>query len=342
MNKKRILWIDYSKAFLILCVVLLHINIQEPFNEIINIYLIPFFIFLSGIFSNPAKHPTYRNFIVEKGSRILIPYLAFNIITYIFWLLIGRHFGLDADSNISTFEPIYGIIYGTSSLMYHYVPLWFLACLFSVESIYYFVFRKKQTTIYAVFTTIGFIIAGFLIYTFNQTQLPWSIDIAITMLVFYSVGSLLRNILITKKQSNWQLYLMLIIAALFVFISFNSNTNVKADQNEFGNYFYFLTGAFAGIFMLVSFFKILENWLKASRVLKFVGQNTLIILALHLISGSVIKAFSVYILDLPLSVYDNGWIKLTYAVLSIAILYPVILLFNKYLPILVGKSKLKS
>lgn len=342
MSKKRILWIDYSKAFLIFCVVLLHINIQEPYNELINIYLIPLFFFLSGIFSNPSKYSSYSIFVVEKGSRVLIPYIAFNIITYLFWLLIGRHFGLDADSGIHPLQPIYGIIYGSSSLMYHYVPLWFLACLFSAESIYYFIFRKIESTTAAAIATIGLGVVGFLLYKYNGTALPWSIDIAITMLVFYSSGAMLRNTVIANKKNNWQQVLMLIVSGLIVYLSFNLNTKVKVDQNQYGNYLYFMMGAFAGISVLIHLFKLMEDWLKESKTLKFIGQNTLIILALHLISGSVIKALSVYVLNQPLSVYDMGWVKLLYAILSIAILYPVILLFNKYLPTLVGKKTLKS
>jgi fucose 4-O-acetylase-like acetyltransferase len=342
MNKKRILWIDYSKAFLIFCVVLLHIHIQDPYNQFIRTFVIPFFFFISGIFFDPSKYENYTVFIKKRGIRILIPYLAFNVLTYLFWLLIGRHFGLDSNSNMSPLEPIYGILYGTSSLMYHYVPLWFLACLFSAESIYYFIFRKNQTRIYSLFAIVGFALIGFINYKFNKTHLPWSIDIALVMLVFFASGSLLRNTLINTDRKSWFYLVTILLTAVILYFNLQLNTTVRVYINEYGNFLYFLIGAFAGIFMIMSIFKLLTDRIKRSKVLEFVGKNTLLILALHLISGSVIKAISVYILKQPLSIYEIGWVKLIYAALSIAILYPIILFFNKYLPFLVGKSKIKS
>ena len=336
---KRVKWVDYAKAISIFFVVLLHAGIPDPGKGLVRVFLIPLFFFLSGIFTNPHKYPSYITFIKQKGIRILIPYFFFNFITYLFWLLIGRHYGLDSEFKDNPVEPIFGILYSTSTWMKHYVPLWFLACLFMVESIYYFAFRKiKRLNVKLVFLFL-FGVLGYLNYIYNPYPLPWSIDIALPMIVFYGVGSLLKNPLLKMDKNVFRYLLLSILSFAVVFLLYEVNAEVKVFINVYGNYVYFFIGAFAGILFSVSMLKMLDIYLKPVRFLQFIGENTLIILALHLIAGSVVKAVSFYILDLPMSIYEITWVKIVYSLLSVIILIPGMLFFNKYLPFLIGKSK---
>lgn len=336
---KRVKWVDYAKAISIFFVVLLHAGIPDPGKGLIRVFLIPLFFFLSGIFNNPQKYPNYITFIKQKGIRILIPYFFFNFITYLFWLLIGRHYGLDSEFTDNPVEPIYGILYSTSTWMKHYVPLWFLACLFLVESMYYFVFRKIEKHNVKLIFLFLFGVSGYLNYIYNPYPLPWSIDIALPMIVFYGVGSLLKEPLLKMDKNVFRYLLLSILSFAVVFLMYKVNAEVKVFINVYGNYFYFFVGAFAGIIFSVSALKMLDIYLKPVRFLQFIGENTLIILALHLIAGSVVKAVSFYILDLPMSIYEITWVKIVYSLLSVIILIPGMLFFNKYLPFLIGKSK---
>lgn len=336
---KRVKWVDYAKAISIFFVVLLHAGIPDPGKGLVRVFLIPLFFFLSGIFTNPHKYPSYITFIKQKGIRILIPYFFFNFITYLFWLLIGRHYGLDSEFNDNPVEPIFGILYSTSTWMKHYVPLWFLACLFMVESIYYFAFRKIKRLDVKLILLFLFGVLGYLNYIYNPYPLPWSIDIALPMIVFYGVGSLLKNPLLKMDKNVFRYLLLSILSFAVVFLMYKVNAEVKVFINVYGNYVYFFIGAFAGILFSVSMLKMLDIYLKSVRFLQFIGENTLIILALHLIAGSVVKAVSFYILDLPMSIYEITWVKIVYGLLSIIILIPVMLFFNRFLPSLIGKSK---
>lgn len=339
MQTNRLNWVDYIKATAIYCVILLHIGIHEPYREIINIFVIPTFFFLSGVFSRPERYKNYFDFFRQKGIRILIPYFFFNSVTYLFWLLIGRHYGLDNGLEIHPLVPLKGIFIGTSQFMLHNVPLWFLACLFSVESIFYLIF-KKTTSIERYFVKIiPLIVIGYLIYRFNTHSLAWGIDIAFSMIVFYSSGHFLREKLLKKDINILHQIGLLLVASLLIFIVYKLNDDVKVFANYYGNYLYFLIGAFSGIVFCVSFFKLIDVVFKPINFLLFTGKSTLIILALHLIASSFLKAIMVYVLKIDYALYQNNtFYTLAFGIMCIVVLVPVIHFINKFLPFVVGKK----
>jgi len=137
MKSVRIAWVDYAKAFAILFVVFLHAGVPYPLQVLIHIFIIPVFFFISGIFSNVNKYSDTKTFFKRKSQSILVPYFAFNLLTFTFWYFIGRHFGVDENTDTNAIASFFGIFTSTATSLIHYVPLWFLACLFVVESFYF-------------------------------------------------------------------------------------------------------------------------------------------------------------------------------------------------------------
>ena len=98
------------------------------------------------LFFSFEKYPEYKTFLKNRFFQLVVPYLFFNIITYLFWLTVGRQFGKDALFDLDPLKPLLGILYGnaTGHFLEHNVPLWFLACLFITENLYFLVFRKSD------------------------------------------------------------------------------------------------------------------------------------------------------------------------------------------------------
>lgn len=72
--------------------------------------------------------------------------------------------------------------------------------------------------------------------------------------------------------------------------------------------------------------------INGSKVLEFLGQNTLVIMATHqLILQAILKS--------PLIKYLNG-IMIIFIILLLE--YPLIKIINKYLPFMLGKKREKS
>lgn len=340
-NKKRINWIDYAKAISIFCVVLIHANIPYPTRGFIRIFLIPLFFFLSGIFANTQRYISFRDFFINKGLHILIPYLFFNILTYLFWVFVGRNFGYDADSSIEWWRPLLGIIYGEYSHLTHYIPLWFLACLFSVECLYYIIFRNIKTTLIYWLTVVSLGIVGGINYAFNPIALPWGLSIAFPMMVFYAVGAFFSPRIIANDYrilhiKNTGIWMIVSFVSMLLVYHFNTG-EVCVFKNEYGNYILFYIGAFSGILFMHIICRWLEYLEKYLSWLSYIGKNTLIILCLHLLIFSFIKGITFWLFDLPLDIYSNTWVIIGSSILNIALLVPIIALINRYCPFLIGK-----
>lgn len=343
MANIRIDWIDYAKAFSIIFVVLLHAGIPYPLKGVIRVFLIPFFFFISGIFSNISRYPDFLTFLKQKGLRILIPYFSFNLITFLFWLFIGRNYGADANTPTNPLDAFWGIFIATATSLKHYVPLWFLACLFVVEVLYFIIFRNVYKKQYQFILLVAILLFSFVLYQFNIKGLPWSIDIAFTMIIFYGLGTLLKDVLLKAEIKSLKNLIALIgiafISTLIVLLVYNTNDEAKVYVNIFGNYFLFLIGATAGIILMICLMKLLTIFFKPYKFILFIGKSTLIILSLHLISGSVVKAIAYFGIGLPLSVFELPAVTYFYGISSIAFLIPVIFFIEKYTPFILGKFK---
>jgi len=339
--KERVVWVDYVKAFCIFFVVLGHSHVSHPIKIFIYAFHIPTFFFISGLFFSFDNYPTYFSFLKKRITQLLLPYLFFNIITYLFWLFIGRNFGLDAENQISPLIPLWGIFYGSPvcHFLEHCIPLWFIICLFSVENIYYVVFYKVKTKFMNLFFIFLFAILGYIDYKYNNFVFPWGINVVLAMICFYGVGSFFKIDHFThKKTSNNRLFLYLLFSLILLILFAGFNGKIEVAYRDYNNYIYFFIAATFGILFIIQFCKLLFRIFGHINFLQFIGKNTLIILALHSIAGSFIKAFFVYVLNQPLSVFDNNLYAFIYATLSIIILIPVIFFINKYIPFLIGKK----
>lgn len=343
MNQ-RVLWIDFAKAFAIFGVVLIHAPITYPTRGIIYVFIIPLFFFLSGIFASPQRYPNFKTFFFKKSLRILIPYLFFNVVNWLFWLLIGRHYGVDSDSEISWWRPLLGIIYGNASMLTHYVPLWFLTCLFSTESIYYFIFRRVSSKRNKLLIICTIAAIGFINSEYNSYLLPWGINMALIMILFYGLGDVLcdsikqRSIVI---KNRWWPCIALITTPIVIASYALNNVEIEVHNNSYGNYLYFIIGALAGILAIVAIAKMLEqiNIATVNRYLSYIGQNTIVLLCLHLTAFSFIKAFVFFVLKLPMAIFQNTYISIIQSINTILILLPVIWFMNRYMPLFIGKQR---
>lgn len=339
----RIVWVDYAKALSIIFVVFLHAGVPYPLKGLIRVFLIPVFFFISGIFSNVSKYKETKTFFKQKSQSILIPYFAFNLLTFSFWFFIGRHFGADENTNTSAMESFLGIFMATATSLKHYVPLWFLACLFVVESLYFLIFKKIKHRKYQLITLSALFLFSSLLYNLNIKGLPWSIDIALSMIIFYGLGAYFRDIVLKNESKSFKNITSLsgisILAAVIVTLVYKINDEAKVYINQLGNYYLFFIGALAGIVLMICLMKLIAMLPKQNKLILYIGRNTLIILALHLISGSVVKAITYYGFGLPLNIYETHYVTFIYALSSVIILIPVISFINKFTPFLLGKFK---
>ena len=344
MEEKRILWVDYAKSIGIFLVVLGHTTTFYPLRSLIYSFHIPLFFFISGFLFSFEKYPNFKTFFKRRFSQLVIPYVIFNLITYIFWVFIGRNYGQDAVINI--YKPILGIIYANLSNNYleHCPPLWFLACLFSTEIIYYIVFRNIKSVKNSLLIFLIFAIVGFLDYKFNKLSLPWGINISFSVIFIYGLGNILHKFLSDKKEfKTTYLIITLITGSFLLYLISNLNGKIEISTREYGNYFYYIIGAATGIIISIIICMWLFKKIGFIQWMEFIGSNTLTILALHLMASTIIKGVMFYVFKLDIiSFRASGLLSVLFSLGCIIVLIPVIKFFNKYTPFLIGKKKYET
>jgi acyltransferase len=333
----RVAWVDYAKAINIFLVILGHTALPYEYRSIIYAFHIPLFFFLSGLFFDPEKFSSYGGFVRRRMLQLLIPYFAFNIITYLLWLFAGRYTGEDVAMGIPVLEPFWGVFYGNTNgfFLHHNVPLWFLACLFMTEVLFFPVIKflnKKHTLLF----TGLMLITGYFTSSEFLMPLPWGLNIVSVTIFFYAGGYLLKKPVFAKHDLT-TVIILLVISGLSVYFIAGLNGKIEVSDAVYGNYIYFLPGAVAGIVFMISFSKLIERLSPDLGLLLFTGRNTLIIFALHLTAGSFVKAISFYIFKLPLSIYHETAVCIAYSLFSLLLLLPVAFFIQQYLPLLAGK-----
>lgn len=333
---ERISWIDIAKAIGIGFVVMGHLSNPEDINTFIYAFHMPLFFFLSGMtFRNDQQFSPYLQ---KKIRTIIIPYFLFAILTYIFWLLIGRHFGEDANIEVSLVKPLVGIFYsnGIDDWLLFNTPLWYLTCLFVVEMIFYFISRTNNKEL-QIFLLIMCGTVGYLLSLTNFLRLPWGINVGLTAIVIYGLGYFSKQIIHKMqvgKVLNFSLFILFFILCYFLS---GVNGHVDMNVNVYGNIGYFYLGAILGILAIVN----LSQFVSDNRILSFIGKNTLVILALHGVISSLIKGFMVFILNIELSILiNNTLMNALFTLMTLIIAVPIIIFINRYIPELVGKKRI--
>lgn len=338
-KSERISWLDNLKAVAIFFVVLEHtIGLPQTWYRLIFAFHMPIFFWMSGLLLNEQTlHLPFSRFVRTRAVKLLIPYLFFALLSYTAWLFLFRHFGTQADLDISPVRSLLGIVYGNG--IQNWMPwntaLWFFLCLFVTEIIFYCLARLRSQRVLA--GVLGLLaVIGYIDTWLNPPtgfRLPWNMDIALTTVVFYGMGYLSRKwifrlALRPAKAILWALPLVVLytLSALF-------NSKVALVAGVYGNFILFYTAAFSGIAFWILASHSMPNW----RILQRIGANTLTIFASHLLLFPLLTGVMVYAFGLPAELKrDSILVSLAFTLVSIALLLPVAEWLNRHLPLVVG------
>lgn len=347
-DKNRILWIDYVKAFAIITVVMLHIPIGDPYRHIARSFVIPVFFFLSGIFSHPSRYATFGSFFRHKTIRLLLPYVIFNVLNYLYWLLIARHYGADADMDMSVTKPLLGILSGIEPWMYHYKPLWFLPCLMVAETLFWCTYRLSCSMDKAMVLPVCMVVlsgAGYALSALCVPPLPYGIGGAMSMCIFYYGGYLLaqnKNLMtapfLQGNGQGWLLCLgMLMVATpLCAWLSLQT-AETRVFENTYGNLLYAFPATVLGGIALIAMAGLLCK-LPAMRLLQYIGTHTLPILVFHLTIAGWVKGVTTFVLGLPLGIYDLLWVRLLLVAAVVLLSVPCCCIYDKIAAVVKSKA----
>lgn len=332
---KRINWIDILKAIAIFFVVLGHTLNGGLIEQYIYSFHIPLFFFLSGMFfKNDKVINTFKN----KSKTLLIPYFVFGIISILVFLILGKYAVSSLGKgtyNSSFFVYFKELLYGSAydgALKFN-LPLWFLPCLF-ITSISYLLFYKVFKNKTQIIVPILFLIISILINNFISIPvLPFSINTAFTMIIFYSLGysfkSNIKNIKFNKKT-------LICISIIFFIIGLVIglyNGRIRYSVNVYNNMLLFFIGSISSIISYIS----ISYLINKNKLLEYIGKNTLTILVVHKFPILFFQVVVPYTSKLLAN--NNIPISFIVALVSISLCLVFDLFVKKFCPIVIGQTK---
>ena len=331
MSKKYLVWIDAYRGLLILLVILAHMNVRvHAFDGI----LIPAFFFISGYLLNPS-YTNFPHFFKHRFRQIIVPYISFFLIAGLLTLLFYSFTGKE----VSVLDSILAMLYGSFSVdMQLSKSLWFVTALFTTE-IYFFFIKKyiakriKVMGVLLLFSALGYAT------TFLDFRLPWGVDIACSVVLFYGMGYFVKEYELIKyieKQAQYiKVFFMMLLLAISYFFSMDISLYVFV-LNTISHPIYTLLSGIFGVIATLYLFQM--SFINRNVLLVYLGKNTFIILAFHELVMNISKKiiFSLY----GHTVKEGGLVELTlYVLITLTLLVPVIEFINRVLPFILNRKQ---
>lgn len=340
-SKERITYIDTAKFFGIFFLLIEH---TANWTELSGRYLyvkkwicsfhMPLFFIVLGLVISQNRIDNVKGWVrlLDKRVRaLMIPYIIW---CFIYASSFGNNF-------------FRGILYGTNPSLGEAGTnqvLWFLPVMFISMILYqicidinYILCKQKNVTwnVYCLLeATILAILSMMLKATRGSRGWIWGIDIACMGCAFILYGVLLKKLLNKLVTNKWFAFVALCVFLLIgVIIALNNAPDeywitIMALAMYGHNIFLFIIGALCNTSALVLF----SSFLSKIRILSWLGENSLFIMACHYIVFPYTVKWSVTLLA-----GHNIMIAFMNAMMTILICTPIIYIVKKYAPILVGK-----
>lgn len=242
-NKNRDAGIDFIKGFGILSVVLGHTtaiyagNWENPFKEgniffnlignLVVTYHMPLFILISAYLSAEKKITSFKQFILKRTKRLLLPYIFFGIL----YLLIFSGELSYSSIALKLFQGDVG-------------HLWFLYALFFIQIVAPIFGQnliwnvQKRKIVFTISILIGLYLTSYVIGKY--THYSFGIHRVSKFLIFYYFGLCFyfNKTEIIKLINQYIVYLVFCFTSLFVIKFFIYNLDILLLSNNLKNILY--------------------------------------------------------------------------------------------------------
>ena len=334
MMNQHFEWVNSAKGLGIILVVLGHAPIDDILRQYIFAFHMPLFFLLSGItFKGGYTDLRPVDFARKKGRSLLIPYFTFSIMTYAFWFFLERP--LLGQDDVDAIVPALGIFYsaGDNYLLTYNPAIWFLTCLFVVEIGFFLLLKYVPWNSIRMISMAAVAAVGYFSIRWFDPLLPWSIQAATVAVLFFGLGYLLKSrTTIFEQPFGWAAG----AAALGLIYPLIQLTNrVDMRVGEYQSVPIFISTSLLGIAGILFLSFRLEG---KSRILRYLGQNSLIIFALHFMIFAIIRLTLQYGFGIegnPMPITSLWGMMFTVVTLFISV--PFVYLIKTKAPFLIGK-----
>ena len=298
-------------------------------------------------------------FLKDRFFTRLLPFIFFTLLMMIPPIFFnGKFYGLVLPSIEGYTKGLVNTIFGLPSFC---IPSWFLLLIIGVELVHYGAFRFiKDSNAKILIAAIVFYVVGYWLNLkldlFNPLKgriIGWNyffIHEAIILYAFYLMGIYLRRMRIFVDPVPMGILLPgTVVTFLIVLFTYQLNTGpfsfhvynyVVILFSSHGHILLFFITAIAGCALVL----LVAGMTRTQKTIVWLGQNTLILMCLngifyHYINPPTAKWA---LANFPKSALSIFCIGLIVTVVSLALCMPFIFLFDRLVPQLVGKPKLRG
>jgi Fucose 4-O-acetylase and related acetyltransferases len=329
------------------------------YKFIYSFHMILFFVLAGYVARESDVEFGFGKYLKHRFFSRLLPFLFFTVIFMILPVFFsGDLLGLQLPSVKGYIDGLIMTVFGLPMFC---IPSWFLLMIFSVEMVHYGAFRfLKSSNMKILIGAVVFYVVGYwlnlefdIVNPMKKRIVGWNylfIHEAITMYAFYLLGVYLRRKQFLMDKVTLKIVVPgVIITFLIVLFTFNLNNgpfNVNYYDSvvimfaSHGSFIWFPITALAGSLFILFLAKITPS----PKTILLIGQNTLLLMCLngifyHYINFRVAKWVVDNLSDSFLTILGVGCLM---TVASLAICIPLIYLFNRFVPQLVGKPKING
>lgn len=328
MEKQRIYFIDYIKAFSISLIIISHCigwwEINEVLNKAIVSIHVPLFFIAAGVLKGYLKkEEAFLPFIRKRVRQLLIPYFWFSLYNSVVKLsMMAIGVGGALSVQVLKDEAVAFFITGNGTV-------WFLMTLMLSESLFVWLktFKKNWllVVVAVIFAIIPFlwIISAPVLVVVNRAMQAFSL-IVLGWYVAYVLKD--RRLVITAG---------IVLLAIWLYLVYNTGW----DYSFFGGRFNYIAASLptmlSGCLAVILLFSLIS---KRIGFLQYVGKNSLILMLMHptfLLIGiyGIYPHFHLHG-NVQFVLFSIGLIVFVYSLSLLSI--PII---HKYVPFVIGEKK---
>lgn len=332
--------VNVLKAFAILLVVSGHLEFSlfgmfTPYS-----FQLALFFFISGYLFKEKYLDEVLTFIQRRAKTLLLPYFWYNLfylgVTVLIFKLTGKFWGMPISLKNFFITPfLNGHQFDLSC------PLWFVTQLFITMIVFLFLFRAIKNVKDNKYFHLGFFaILGFLAIPLSKIIKvdPLTLIVIRTMfsVFFVYLGYYYKHFVEDKIDIFTYKWFWTIIVLQSVLWLFNRDFDpehgiglsyvlvwARFDEQLIVPVITALTGIWATLWIL----KITYPYLKDSKFIRLMGENTYHIMANHLLVMYIITAIFLYVKGIPISERANHDIYWIYNPIQTTYLYFVLTMF---------------
>ncbi|OBW58937.1 fucose 4-O-acetylase [Solibacillus silvestris] len=306
MKNKRITWVDITKGFLMILVVIGHYpgELDFPLAKYIYWFHMPAFFILSGLFFKPIlDKKEIKPTIHKRFMQLIVPYLFFLAsITLV-------RYGMEIFSGNWNLEwylnDLWTLVIGGRFVRGAYGVFWFVTTLFFTYLLFMWLTtyfnRKKQFIILVLFYVLGNfesivamkVIGGKPSEAAQSIPMIWNLDVALMAIIYFAIGYYFKHLWmdISKRWMSTALFL----SATAVLLDRINIIDYRLSM-KFLRYDHFIldlvipisfTIVLVGCFQLLAA-KLSINWLQK------IENHSLSIMYLHIFADIILNDYFTY------------------------------------------------